>query len=52
MIRQIREPHEQGFTITGKGQALGRGAKRGSNSIQAIDPQMINELEGLLEDLK
>ena len=54
MIRQIRELlYEQGFTITGaRARLSGEAQKEDRTQSKQLIRQMINELEGLLEDLK
>ena len=54
MIRQIRELlYEQGFTITGaRARLSGEVQKEDRTLSKQLIRQMINELEGLLEDLK
>ena len=54
MIRQIRELlYEQGFTITGaRARLSGDVQKEDRTQSKQLIRQMINELEGLLEDLK
>jgi DNA-binding transcriptional MerR regulator len=54
MIRQIRELlYEQGFTITGaRARLSGEVQKEDRTQSKQLIRQMINELEGLLEDLK